>query len=307
MLRSLLVPLDGTRFSERALPLAEGIAQATGASLHLAHVHVPHPPEELLGSPHFQWEGGDLDEYDRHDCRDECAYLDEVARRVMTGSTTKVDTALLHGEIQESLTDYAARVKADVVVLTTHCRRGLERAWKGSIADALVRAGDLPVLAIHPDQAESAEPLSVKNVLVPLDGSGTAESILPYALEMAQAFQARVTLLQVVSAGFPGPAGTAPPLFEQSARALQEGEEYLGLIYRRVRRRGLDADTMVIAHAHPGQAIVDVAREVGADVIAMATHGYSGVKRVLLGSITGEVLRTCGRPVLIKTPPGFRA
>ena len=103
MLRSLLVPLDGTRFSELALPIAEGIAQVTGASLHLAHVHVPHPPEALLANTQFQYEGVDLDEYDEHERSWEQTYLEALAQRVSRESSAMVDTALLEGDVPNTL------------------------------------------------------------------------------------------------------------------------------------------------------------------------------------------------------------
>lgn len=303
MLRSLLVPLDGTRFSERALPLAEGIAQATGASLHLAHVHVPHPPEALLSSPSFVWEGGDLDELDQRDQAGEQAYLDSLADRVRKAASTPVDTALLQGEIMGSLQKYATRVHADAVILSTHSRTGMRKAWMGSVAEALIKAGDLPVLAIHAEEADGrGEPIRVRNVLLPLDGSELSEVIIPHAVELATAFGARVTVLQVVSSQFPDGNGMVPALPQQWTDALDAGEEYLRKVTRRIKARGLQADPVVLAHPRPSQAIIDVAREMEADVIAMATHGYTGVRRALFGSTTEAVLRNAHLPVLIKRP-----
>lgn len=303
MLRSLLVPLDGTRFSERALPIAEGIAQATGASLHLAHVHVPHPPDALLSSPSFSWEGGDLEELDQRDQAGEQAYLDQLADRVRKVASTPVDTALLQGEIMGSLQKYAIRVHADAVVLSTHSRTTMRKAWMGSVAEALIKAGDLPVLAIHAEEADGlGEPIRVRNILLPLDGSDIAEAIIPHAVELASAFGARITTLQVVSSQFPDGNGMIPALPQQWTDALDAGEEYLRKVTRRIKSRGLAADPVVLAHPRPSQAIIDVAREMEADVIAMATHGYTGVKRALFGSTTEAVLRNAHLPVLIKRP-----
>ena len=225
MLRSLLVPLDGTRFSELALPIAEGIAQATGASLHLAHVHVPHPPEALLASTQFQYEGVDLDEYDRHDRSWERSYLEALAQRVVRESSASVDTALLEGEVPSTLQEYAEKVKADAVVISTHSRTGVRRVWMGSVAEALIRAGDLPILAVHAEEGEPVGPPRVlRNILIPLDGSELAEAVLPHAVDLALAFGSRVTLLQIISSRFPTSNGLVPALPQHWTEALQAGE-----------------------------------------------------------------------------------
>jgi len=303
MLRSLLVPLDGTRFSELALPLAEGIAQATGASLHLAHVHVPHPPEALLASTQFMYEGVDMDEYDQHDRKWERNYLTTLAQRVSRESAAAVDTALLEGEIPKSLEEYARKVNADAVVISTHSRAGVRRVWMGSVAEALIRAGGLPVLAVHAEEGDPVgPPLVLKNILIPLDGSELSESILAPAVELGLAFGARLTLLQVVSARFPTSNGLVPALPAHWTEALQAGEDYLEKVARRIRVRGLRVEPIVMAHPRPSQAIQDVANEVDADLVAMATHGYTGMKRALFGSVAEDVLRHSEIPLLVRRP-----
>jgi nucleotide-binding universal stress UspA family protein len=303
MLRSLVVPLDGTRFSEHALPLAEGIAQATGAQLHLAHVHVPHPPEALIANTQFQYEGVDLDEYDRRDRAWERTYLDGLAQRVVQECSASVDTALLEGEVPTTLEEYAREVNADAVILSTHSRTGVRRVWMGSVAEALIRAGNLPILAVHAEEGEKVgPPLEIENILIPLDGSELAESILQAAADLAIAFNARVTLLQVISSRFPTNNGLVPALPQHWTEALQAGEDYLEKVARRLRTRGMRVDPMVMAHPKPSQAIQDVATEVEAGMIAMATHGYSGVKRALFGSVAEDVLRHSDVPMLIRRP-----
>ncbi|MDT8341971.1 MAG: universal stress protein [Longimicrobiales bacterium] len=303
MLRSLLVPLDGTRFSELALPLAEGIAQATGASLHLAHVHVPHPPEALLANTQFVYEGVNMEEYEHQDRTWEQTYLAALAERVARESAAQVDTALLEGEISTTLETYARQVGADAVVISTHSRTGVRRVWMGSVAEALIRAGDVPVLAVHAEEGDPVgPPLTLHNILVPLDGSELSESILPPAIELGIAFGARVTLLQVVSSRFPSSNGLVPALPQHWTEALQAGEDYLERVARRIRVRGLRVEPIVMAHSSPSTAIRDVAEEVRADLVAMATHGYTGMKRALFGSVAEDVLRHTRVPLLVRRP-----
>jgi len=303
MLRSLLVPLDGTRFSEYALPLAEGVAQATGAALHLAHVHVPQPPTDLVGVTPFQYEGMNLDAYEDDDRDRERDYMAALATRLSEATPGPVDTALLEGEVPSALSHYAKEVGADAAILSTHSRTGPRRAWMGSVAEGLIRSGDLPVLVIHADEgAEIGGPLNIRRILVPLDGSELSESILTTAVELVRACDARLTLLQVLSTGHPDPGGMIPTNPEQWAHALQEGEVYLEALAGRLRRRRIRVDTMVMAHSDAGQAIREVAQEDGADLIAMATHGYTGIRRVLFGSVAEDVLRHSHVPMLIQRP-----
>ena len=303
MLRSLLVPLDGTRFSEYALPLAEGVAQATGAALHLAHVHVPHPPTALVGSTPFDYEGMELDNYDDRDRNAERVYMAALADRVAEASSASVDTALLEGEVPAALAKYAQEIRADAVVLSTHSRTGPRRAWMGSVAEGLIRSGTLPVLVIHADETgDVGPPLDIRNILVPLDGSELSEAVVAPAAELARACDARITLLHVLSTRHPGPGGMIPSAPDEWTRALEEGEGYLEGLAGRLRRRQIRVDTVAMAHPDPGRAIREVAEEARVDLIAMATHGYTGIRRILFGSVAEDVLRHCHVPMLIQRP-----
>ncbi|HSG48037.1 MAG TPA: universal stress protein, partial [Longimicrobiales bacterium] len=261
------------------------------------------PPEALLASTQFMYEGVDMEEYDQQDRAWERSYLATLAQRVSRESSAEVDTALLDGEVPRTLEDYARTVNADAVVISTHSRTGMRRVWMGSVAEALIRAGDLPILAVHAEEGDAVgPPLTLKNILIPLDGSELSESIVAPAVELGIAFGARVTLLQVVSSRFPTSSGLVPALPQHWTEALQSGEDYLEKVARRIRVRGLRVEPMVMAHPRPAQAIHDVADEVDADLIAMATHGYTGMKRALFGSVAEDVLRNTRVPLLVRRP-----
>lgn len=302
MLRSLLVPLDGSEFSERTLPLARGLARATGATLHLAHVHVSHTPDHFLSNTQFQFEGLDMDEYERRHRREEEVYLADVESRV--GGDASVDSALLEGVVADQIAEYAARVGADMVLMTTHGHTGVNRMWLGSVADALVRQTTLPLLIVHPAPGAQVpkDVTSIEHILVPLDGSELSASILEPAANLARAVGARLTLLHVVSATAP----LGPRIFPLSAtdieQATERAEERLEATAAELREEGLAVDTHVEAHDVVGRAIADVAERLDADVIALATHGYGGIKRALLGSVADKVLRSSARPLLVKRP-----
>jgi nucleotide-binding universal stress UspA family protein len=304
MLQSLLVPLDGSEFSERTLSLARGLAKATGASLHLAHVHVSHPPDHFLSNTQFQYEGLDLEEYEARHREQERAYLTEVGARL--GGDAPVDTALLEGHVAEEIAEYAARVGADMVLITTHGHTGVSRMWLGSVADALVRITSLPLLVVHPAHGGHVpgDVLSFKHVMVPLDGSDLSATILAPAADLARASGARMTLVHVVSSAAVMGTRIFPLLPDDLSPAVAKAHEYLEKLADGLRGDGLQADTHVEEHEAPGRAIAALADRLDADVIALATHGYGGLKRALLGSVADKVLRSSPLPLLVQRPGG---
>lgn len=303
MLQSLLVPLDGSEFSERTLPLARGLAHATGATLHLAHVHVPHPPDHFLSNTQFHFEGLDLEEYDRHHREQERAYLEEILQHVRDEETS-ADVALLEGQVAEEIADYAQRVQADLILITTHGHTGVTRLWLGSVADALIRITHLPLLVIHPSPGKHVpdEVLTFRHILVALDGSPLSEGILGPASDVARATGARLTLLHVVSSAAVLGARVLPLLPGDIRTAKARAEEYLDGVAEALREEGLQVDIEVRDHESPATAIAMAGRELDADLVALATHGYGGLKRALLGSIADKVLRTTDRPLLLERP-----
>lgn len=304
MLRSILVPLDGTPFSERSLPLAAEVARASEAALHLARVHVPHEPDGLLSNTSFQWEGVDLSEYDRNDRRREEEYLHEVEARVGTNGL-EVDSALLEeGDVSEQLCAYAREVDADAIFLTSHARGGIRRVALGSVADCVLRSSHLPVVIVHPSPGERdvEAPRHVDHILVPVDWSRLAGTVFGPVVDLAKAMGARVTLTSIVT-----PVVLGPKILPIAPEAPDEDElratEYLEELADELRAEGLDVDVVVVSARDPVRGIVSVAAVCGVDLIAMATHGYGGVKRMIAGSVADRVLHTSELPIMMMRPP----
>jgi nucleotide-binding universal stress UspA family protein len=135
----------------------------------------------------------------------------------------------------------------------------------------------------------------MKRILVPLDGSLLSESILPVAEEWAKEDGAEVILLRAVLAHhLPGGDAT-----EAEVRVVGEGEAYLREVAERVERRGVKQVRWIVWYDEPAKAIVEAAARDGVDLIAMATHGRSGLSRLLLGSVAEAVARSARVPVLL--------
>jgi nucleotide-binding universal stress UspA family protein len=295
MYRSILVPLDGSSFGEHALPLALSLACRAGAQLHLAHVH----QASRLASDNA------ADEAQR---AAEGAYLDGLLRRLQASCDVPITTKLLDGPIAQALRDYAVERQADLIVMTTHGRGALSRAWLGSIADALMRSVSMPVLLVRPHEqpADIAHEPAIRHILVPLDGSMLAEQILVHATELGRMTQAEYTLLQATDPFFVGYGPEMSPIGaeEQFLVSLQaQAQEYLDGVAARLRAEGLQVQTTTMIE-FAATAILDYARDQAVDLIALETQGRGGLARWIVGGVADKVIRSASVPVLLHRPQG---
>jgi nucleotide-binding universal stress UspA family protein len=294
MAATILVPLDSSRFGEHALPVAVGIARRTGARLHLVHCFEPPLP------PLYSGGGAAYDPQLDRMLRDEkAAYLARVADRVQRTCGVAVRTELLSPPTVPTLVSYASDAEVDLIVMTTHGRGGISRAWLGSVADALVRRTSVPVLLLRPRDEEvviTCEP-QTSHMLIPLDGSELSEGILAPAIGLAQLSGAHVTLLQVIE---PQQSSGDSAAERRAALSYLEG-------IAREHMSGLEVDVAVEEHESPAVAILEYAALHGADLIALATHGRGGWSRVALGSVADKVVRGTMMPVLLYRPPAVGA
>lgn len=304
MFGSIVVPLDGSRFSEYALPHARTVARHCGADLHLVHVYDRASPGDLLSVTPYHYEGVDLKEYEEVYLDEDRSYLDRLARRIDHDGQVPITTTLLRGEVRKALEEYAEDVEAGLVVMSTHGRTGVSRAWLGSVADTLVRHVTLPMLLVRPlpDVTEPPAQVEIRRILVPLDGSPRARNTLAVARTLAEGMGARLILLHAVSSRMVVGARSYPVRTGHLEERWNDAEEYLERAAEPLREAGLEVETRVLEHDEPHGAILAAAGEEGADVIAMATHGHSGLARAVLGSVTDKVLRGSVLPVLVQGP-----
>jgi nucleotide-binding universal stress UspA family protein len=309
MLRSILVPLDGSTFGEHALPLALSLARRAGATLRLAHVHQASPPATVAGL-------AIMDSVDLHLRQDEQAYLADVQRRAGCRPGVHVHAALLDGDVAPALRQYAVAQKADLVVLSTHGRGTLGRFWLGSVADDLMR--DLPCPALltrtHEGKPDLAREPALKSIVVPLDGTPLAEGALEQALNVGSLFEADYTLLRVVRPVVRPtylPEGTTPQglahgVLEQvhtlQHQLVEEARQYLAGVAEKLRPRGVRVQMRALVEEDPAVAILLEAQGRHADLVAMATHGRRGLQRLFLGSVADKVVRGGAVPVLLYRP-----
>ncbi len=291
MARTIVVPLDGSPLAERAIPFAVSLAGATEAQLLLVQA---------------VW-SRDVPGIDATDTRlaemvEAEAYLDarsrELARQGITAETTAVFAPPVEAIIEESsLRD------AELIVMTTHGRGGLGRWIMGSTATALLAKAPAPILLVRAWHSRRAVERLRQGaaVLVPLDGSALAEEALPVAKRLAKALHGEVVLIGVVPPTDTAltPAGMAAALFhDDTYRRTAEARDYLVQLTGRLAAQGYAASHEVRA-GQPAATIDAIGRERGASVVVMATHGRSGLDRLLLGSVAEAVVRAGSFPTLL--------
>jgi nucleotide-binding universal stress UspA family protein len=305
--RSILVPLDGSSFAEHARPGACEIARRSGATLRLAHVHtLSATPIYVEGQPVIDEQLASLSQ------EHERIYLERLKHQLATlGPELNITVELLDRSLESIVSEpvgsflaaYAAQTATDLIVMTTHGRGGLARFWLGSVADTLMRLSKVPILLLRPQEGAPAfAPLPVfQKILIPLDGSVLAEQIIEPALALGALMQAEYTLLRVVEPLFPVYNFIARAK-ELDEAAIEEARRYLKQVAQRLALEGRRLDTKVILSGETAHAILESAQHNGNNLIALATHGLSGLQRLMVGSIADKVLRGGRIPILLYRP-----
>ena len=189
--------------------------------------------------------------------------------------------------------------------MTTHGRGGLARAWLGSVTDRLVRSSSVPVLAIR--SRKDTPPGAAGEfgrVLVPLAEARFGAEAIELTMEIAGTDGVEYFLLHALAPPLvippPEPAiVTVPDLGAAEAAA----QAFLSELADPLRARGIHVSTKVVVEPSPAHAILEFVEENGIHLIGMATHGFRGAKRLLLGSVADKVLRAAPVPVLMIRPP----
>lgn len=303
MYRLILVPLDGNTFAEGALPVAVELASRSGARLHLVYVLDPlRRPAFAAGVPPHEWWGGRAVDA-------ALEYLSGIEARPEWRSRVKMTHAVLKGTIDEELLAEASKTGADLIVMTTHGRKPVQRFWLGSTADRISRSSPVPVLFLRATDTGITTATEFKRILVPLDGSDLAESALPHARDLARLEEAELRLvyvlqpIQVPAAALPIGMDLTAPLVEGLAQTEEAAAGYLEGIAEELEYGNVS--TEVVTSSGPvAEEILALADRRAVDAIVLASAGRGGVRRLMLGSVADKLLRGANVPVLLYPPPG---
>ena len=292
-LRTVLCPTDFSDVSARAETYAAALARHYDASLHLLHVDPPMPVMAPYGE--IPVDARMFEE--QRQVAD--AELVKAGDRARAGGLT-VETTMKGGQPAREILALADRAQADMLVIGTHGRGGVEHLLLGSVAEKIMRKASCPVLVVPPGAPGESDAL-FSRILCPIDGSAASAHALTYALSLAQETDGHVTLLYVVE--------PVPAAGEFGALDIEEyrraGEEHA----RKVLRDAVPDDVRTwcrlderVATGKPSERILDAARTERADVIVMGVRGRGAIDLLAFGSTTNEVIRRAGCPVLAVHP-----
>lgn len=272
MFRRIVVPLDGSQLAERALAPAIALARQDGAEVILLRVPV-------LAQMFIAAEGGYgllYPEKTLNESREAAVDYLQAVRQANAAENYSLRSMVGEGDVAGALVDKAAEEKADLIVMSSHGYSGLTRWVLGSVAEKVLRAAPCPVLVVRSPQA-------ARNVLVTLDGSPLAEQAVAPAVELAQGLDAQLTLLRVVPQ-VGADSLTKLDTFERGLghRFVQETHDeaasYLDGVAESYHRPGLAIKT-VVREGLAANTILKYAELHDVDIITMATHGRTGLRR----------------------------
>ncbi len=295
MFTHLLVPLDGSRLAESALPAAAYIAEKLNATVTLIHIIEYHAPKEVHSEPHLT------------NKEDALRYLTEIAQTSFPPDI-KVDYHVHTSEerdVAKSIVAHAPEIHHDLIIMCTHGRGGLRDFLFGSIAQQVIGSGKIPVLLIHPSEAGSPQEFQCGRLLVPLDGNPEHEQGLPMAVQLAKDCGASLHLVMVIPTYgvLKGEQRAASRLMPGTTAAVldlaeQGGEEYLRkkLIAMKPEEIRVSAE---VTRGEPAETVVEAARRAGADLIVLGTHGKAGMDAFWSGSVTPRISSLWEKPILL--------
>ncbi len=294
MINKILVPLDGSELAERALPYAREVARRSNAEILLLTSILPVGIWDATASA-INWE------------REEQLaqkYLDDHSRRLQ-GDGLRARVKRLHGDPAAAVLHTAGQEGIDLIAMSSHGRSGITRWLFGSVADRIIQSSSVPLLVIRPDDDAPAASPAFAKILVPLDGSAVAARVLPFVEEIAHLFGASLLLFHAVApvSAYPGFETVNPQIGGQALEEMQaRARELLSGTGQELQARGLKV-SVAISIDLAADGILAAARETGADLIAIDTHGRSGLGRIVLGSVANAVVRRSTLPSLIVRSP----
>lgn len=336
MIRNILVPLDGSDLAAQALPHARALSRLFDAAVTLVRV-VPQsggqPIQDAAAAaalgraqPVFVPDGGygaPLSDGAPFEAREKAAaeaYLDSLSGELaLTGLKTAVMT--IAGRPAEAILAAAAERNADLIIMSTHGRGGVRRFLLGSVATHVIGLSSLPIVLVRgaglPGEAAHTRAAEYRRILVPLDGSALAAGVLPLVADLAARSGATAQLMRVMPepredalategirvlhsiTGGPTTAGVAvDPYGAQIEREREGAQSSLDGAQAELRQAGAACETRV-EFGPAAEKILDVASATETDLIAMATHGRTGLARFLMGSVADRVVRHSHAPVLL--------
>ena len=290
----LLVPLDGSKVAEQVLPYARLLSRTLEVPAQLLTVI----DLEELAPLTSRAEGRFLDKLMAEKMRESRTYLETIARSFSgAGARCSVE----RGKPEDVVIDRAGAERDTLIAMATHGRSGVQRWLLGSVAEKVLRGAANHLLLVRAtEEARIDGEATLKTIVVPLDGSSLAEKVLPYVAQLAKGLSLDVILMRAYA--LPPSAVSrdfGPHLQEFMTELETEARNYLAEKAEDLKGKGLARICTVVDFGYGAEEIIALGRKTPDNLIAMCSHGRSGIKRWVLGSVTEKVARHSGDPVLV--------
>jgi nucleotide-binding universal stress UspA family protein len=294
MYTRILIPLDGSSLAEQVLPYGRFLAKALAVPVQLLKVIDLEALDSASGRSAEAFGDAPLSRM----IESTQAYLEMTAQSF---ASDQISCSVAAGTPPDVIVQRASSDQNTLIVMATHGGSGIRRWLLGSVAHQLLQqsANDMFLIPVTDEGRTSGEAM-LKTVILPLDGSLSAEQVAPCIEELRARLELKLVLLRV---GVCQPASTEhpfrPTMDEWFKRLGDELYEYLRAKVGELRRKGLFNVETVVKFGYAADEIIGTARETRNSFVAMRTHRESGPNRWALGSVTHAVVRRSRRPVLV--------
>lgn len=308
MYKKMLVVLDGSELAEIVFPYAKELAGRLDIDLILLHVY-----SQAMRSSMPMYKA-----YIESTAENIGTQIHQIQQSLSTSKSAKpveVRGELVMGYHADEILRFAEENAVNLIMMASHGRSGAQRWSIGSVADKILRAARVPVWLVHAD-AEKAVPYDQwhsRTLLVPLSGSDVSAIVIPHAIALAKQKGASmdVVLMQVVeppiTPSYYSPELTGMPLNwgqfveQEIARSKKATQEYLTDVEKQFREVGINVSSLVLT-GKPAEEIVAYAGKNPFTVVIMATHGRTGLSRLVYGSVAQSVLYGITNPMVLIGP-----
>jgi nucleotide-binding universal stress UspA family protein len=292
----LLIPLDGSKTAESALAFIPVLLDAGHVPIELLTVvDISQMMTHLIGD-----KARYLDKLIAEAERTNGEYLGKIANKV---AEFDVKWSVERGKPADIIIEKATANAGTLIVMATHGRSGINRWLLGSVAEKVLRGSSNPLFLARAGNHElSVCPPSLRSLIVPLDGSSLAESILPTTVEMAKRLDAEIVVFrafELPASAYYGSENFLPNYDELTKQVKAEALSYLDGQAEELRAKGVARVTPIVSEGLAADEIIRFANERPNSLLALCTHGRSGVQRWVLGSVTETVIRHTTTPALV--------
>ena len=311
MYSRILTPLDGSSLSEQVLPYVRQLA--FGLAVPVTLITVAEPVTPVIGRS----DAPATPEYESETHLEDHAgsYLNGVVSGLREGRL-EVSTVTPPGTPAQEIVAEADRVAGTLIAMSGHGRAGVARWWLGSVADRVLHLTTSPLLIVRSGAEGSSHEGRFNRIVLPVDGSALAEEVIPYMVPVARELDLPVEVVRVMPTWDEYLRRAAAPefynpTFERMAESMaaqveEDANRYLEQLKVRLQQEGIGSVEVRLVQGDPAASIIDAASETPDRLVAMTTHGRSGVGRWVMGSVADRVVRNSGSPVLLVRSSGDR-